>query len=101
MQAVKLSEFFEICRNLDFGRGQKYVKIEKVIHFVIVLLYILVPVSHFKFQVTYRFVCLFDNVIAPGIIHISDGRVLDGRTKTSYAYMEAGMLLEMSVILYS
>ncbi|KAK4343236.1 hypothetical protein RND71_036330 [Anisodus tanguticus] len=28
-QAVKLSEFFEICRNLDFGRGQKYVKIEK------------------------------------------------------------------------
>lgn len=32
MQAVKLSEFFEICRNLDFGRGQKYVKIEKVIH---------------------------------------------------------------------
>ncbi|XP_060196144.1 putative clathrin assembly protein At5g35200 isoform X2 [Lycium barbarum] len=28
-QAVKLSEFFEICRNLDFGRSQKYVKIEK------------------------------------------------------------------------
>ncbi|XP_059276475.1 putative clathrin assembly protein At5g35200 [Lycium ferocissimum] len=28
-QAAKLSEFFEICRNLDFGRGQKYVKIEK------------------------------------------------------------------------
>lgn len=28
-QAVKLSEFFEVCRNLDFGRGQKYVKIEK------------------------------------------------------------------------
>ncbi|KAK4344453.1 hypothetical protein RND71_037547 [Anisodus tanguticus] len=28
-QAVKLFEFFEICRNLDFGRGQKYVKIEK------------------------------------------------------------------------
>lgn len=28
-QAVKLSEFFEICRNLDFGRGHKYVKIEK------------------------------------------------------------------------
>lgn len=32
MQAVKLSEFFEICRNLDFGSGHKYVKIEKVVH---------------------------------------------------------------------
>ncbi|KAL3535234.1 hypothetical protein ACH5RR_003695 [Cinchona calisaya] len=28
-QAERLSEFFEICRNLDFGRGQKYIKIEQ------------------------------------------------------------------------
>ncbi|CAN4094675.1 unnamed protein product [Withania somnifera] len=28
-QAVKLSEFFEICRKLNFGRGHKFVKIEK------------------------------------------------------------------------
>ncbi|GAV82328.1 ANTH domain-containing protein, partial [Cephalotus follicularis] len=28
-QAEKLSEFFEICRGLDFGRGQKFVKIEQ------------------------------------------------------------------------
>lgn len=30
MQAEKLSEFFEICRSLEFGRRQKYVKIEQV-----------------------------------------------------------------------
>ncbi|PHU14713.1 putative clathrin assembly protein [Capsicum chinense] len=36
-QAVKLSEFFEICRNLDFGRGQNYLKIEKVPHVNMVL----------------------------------------------------------------
>uniref|UniRef100_A0A5B7BHS0 ENTH domain-containing protein n=1 Tax=Davidia involucrata TaxID=16924 RepID=A0A5B7BHS0_DAVIN len=28
-QAARLSEFFEICRGLDFGRGQKYIKIEQ------------------------------------------------------------------------
>ncbi|XP_057969033.1 putative clathrin assembly protein At5g35200 [Malania oleifera] len=28
-QAERLSEFFEICRGLDFGRGQKFVKIEQ------------------------------------------------------------------------
>ncbi|KAK9275849.1 hypothetical protein L1049_023122 [Liquidambar formosana] len=29
-QAERLSEFFEICRGLDFGRGQKFVKIEQL-----------------------------------------------------------------------
>ncbi|GFS36076.1 ENTH/ANTH/VHS superfamily protein [Actinidia rufa] len=28
-QAERLSEFFEMCRGLDFGRGHKYVKIEQ------------------------------------------------------------------------
>ncbi|KAK3221615.1 hypothetical protein Dsin_008640 [Dipteronia sinensis] len=28
-QAESLSELFEICRGLDFGRGQKYIKIEQ------------------------------------------------------------------------
>lgn len=28
-QAERLSEFFEICRGLDFGRGQKYVEIKQ------------------------------------------------------------------------
>ncbi|KAK0571416.1 hypothetical protein LWI29_015395 [Acer saccharum] len=29
-KAESLSELFEICRGLDFGRGQKYIKIEQV-----------------------------------------------------------------------
>ncbi|XP_059636224.1 putative clathrin assembly protein At5g35200 [Cornus florida] len=29
LQAERLSEFFELCRSLDFGRGQKYIKIEQ------------------------------------------------------------------------
>lgn len=30
LQADSLTSLFEICRGLDFGRGQKYIKIEKV-----------------------------------------------------------------------
>lgn len=30
LQADNLTELFEVCRGLEFGRGQKYIKIEKV-----------------------------------------------------------------------
>lgn len=30
LQAQRLSDFFEMCRSLDFGQSQKYVKIEQV-----------------------------------------------------------------------
>jgi hypothetical protein len=29
MQAERLSEFYEICRNLDIGRGEKFIKVEQ------------------------------------------------------------------------
>jgi hypothetical protein len=29
-QAERLSEFYEICRNLDIGRGEKFIKVEQV-----------------------------------------------------------------------
>jgi clathrin coat assembly protein AP180 len=30
VQAERLSEFYEICRNLDIGRGEKFIKVEQV-----------------------------------------------------------------------
>jgi hypothetical protein len=29
-QAERLSEFYEICKNLDIGRGERFIKIEQV-----------------------------------------------------------------------
>lgn len=29
-QAERLSEFYEVCKNLDIGRGEKFIKIEQV-----------------------------------------------------------------------
>lgn len=33
VQAERLSEFYEICKNLDVGRGERYIKIEQVCNF--------------------------------------------------------------------
>ena len=30
MQAERLSEFYEVCRSIDIGRGERFIKIEQV-----------------------------------------------------------------------
>lgn len=30
-QAERLSEFYEICKSIDIGRGEKFIKIEQVV----------------------------------------------------------------------
>ena len=30
LQAERLSEFYEVCKSLDIGRGEKFIKIEQV-----------------------------------------------------------------------
>ena len=77
LQASQLSEFFEICRGLHYGQGQKYLKIKPVLD--------LKMTWHASAFVGFSILCLMSitcTFSAPGIIPDCYGGLCEGGSRT-------------------
>lgn len=72
VQAERLSEFYEICRNLDIGRGEKFIKVEQVGLDLIPYLFLL---QLFLWNIIINEP--IDDIEAPVIVYASYGRLCE------------------------
>lgn len=73
-QAERLSEFYEICKSIDIGRGERFIKIEQVVIGFIVSSNAGIALFRTLKRKFIELIFFFHNV-APSIFFTSHGRV--------------------------